>query len=125
MEQLRWRITNIDKPSKACLLYALLVTLVLIVSACAIVLVTTLINKEDPELIGYYESDIDDMSIDYDDDNDCYDVFIEEEQRHIFIKREHTEIVISDDYEVIVCDYEGDQYDEIIFMISPYQNDNE
>ena len=50
----------------------------------------------------YYESDLDDLSINYDDDNDIYEVFIEEEQRLIYIPRSSTEIIICDDNEVVI-----------------------
>ena len=52
-----------------------------------------------------YESDLDEFSVDYDDDNDVYDIFLDEEQRHIYIPRSLTQIIISDDNEIVIEEY--------------------
>lgn len=67
----------------------------------------------------YYQSDLDDFSIDYNDDNDIYEVFIEEEQRYIYIPRSSTEIIICDDNEVIVVENYKSQYDYYFKLKKP------
>ena len=65
------------------------------------------IKYQKPTNYAYYESDLDNFSVDWDDDKDQYDIFIFEENRHIFIPRSQTEIIICDDSEIII---EGKEY---------------
>lgn len=59
-------------------------------------------SPNDPEYIVRYESGLDDFSSDYNDDNDTYEVFLEKEQRHIYIPRSSTEIIFYYDNEIVI-----------------------
>lgn len=66
----------------------------------------------------YYDSDVDEFYVDYNDDDDIYEVFIEEEQRYIYIPRASTEIIMYDENEIIVVENYKTQYD-YYFRLKP------
>lgn len=96
-----------------------------VILLCVIIVTVSIVamkKHEENRQFNTYESDIDEMSVDYDDDNDRYDVFIFEENRHIFIPRSKSEIIICDDDEIIVIEeiLSWGSIATIYFYIDPY-----
>lgn len=78
----------------------ILATVVMIFVIISIVafLVYCYVKETQPINYAYYETGDDTFYVEWDDDNDTYDIFLVAEGRHIFIPRSETEIVIDEYY---------------------------
>ena len=90
--------------------------LLLIVFICC-GLIAGIASIQDRKRINTYESSLDDMSIAYDRDNDQY--IVEIGDRVLIIPRENTEIIVSQETEVIVYEYRHKA--RMIFYFDPYE----
>lgn len=90
-----------EKKTIFLLVVFIIVSLAIIISSAYII-----IKWKQPVNYGYWESSQDDFSVVYNDDKDEYDVFLVKANRHIFIPRSHTQIIISDNTEVVIEGYE-------------------
>lgn len=74
--------------------------------------------KPEPKLIRSYETPMDEISLSLDNDTMIYDVFIQEENRHIYVPYENAHIVICDDTDIVVREYTNAKNNEIYFLIN-------
>lgn len=61
---------------------------------------------------------LDELSIDYDDDHDMYDCWLKEEHRHVYVKGKDVEYRLSDDQDVELYEVDGKEILVIYFRLN-------
>lgn len=79
----------------------------LIIFVLMIVALTIYGSIQNNKVIKEYSSDSDYFNITYDVKYDRYDIYLENEDRHIYVYRNNTEIIVSGNNEIKITEYKS------------------